>query len=79
MNEVLYFNLNKTKKLEDNIIYLLKNIPKYNLSLRNIWCDKIHYSQVELEGSSENLKNFYEFFYKTKVSNKDWKNILKYN
>ena len=78
MHILLYFNLdfNKDKGPKENLNFILDNIEQYNCMLRNYWDDGIHTQQIELCGKEEDLRKFYNFVYKTEVTDDEWKNIL---
>lgn len=78
MHILLYLNLdfNKDLKPTENLVFILNNIKKYNCSLRNYWDDEIHIPQIEICGEEKDLRDFYNFIYKTEISNKDWQEKL---
>ena len=68
-----YFPINYGPTFMDSLHMLIDSVDGYDVVIRNVWNDSEYEPEVELEGTSENLKNWYsKMIAKGPVSDEEW-------
>lgn len=68
-----YFPINYGETFMESIKMLVDSVDGYDVVIRNVWNDGENQPEVELEGTSDSLKNWYsKMIAKGPISDEEW-------